>query len=50
MTYRGRPVMRLEPIHDKVVGKDDSFLQLDGIVDDKNENLSNQAMDEIIYS
>lgn len=38
MTYRGRPVMRLEPIHDDVVDKDDPFLQLDGIAAGKIEN------------
>jgi antitoxin (DNA-binding transcriptional repressor) of toxin-antitoxin stability system len=49
MTYRGRPVIRLEPILDDVVDKDDPFLQLDGIAVGGNENLSNQQMDEIIY-
>ena len=49
MTYRGQPVMRLEPIIDEVIGEDDPFLQLDGIVEGKKENLSNNEMDKIIY-
>ena len=49
MTYRGRPVIRLEPIQDDVVDRDDPFLQLEGIAEGKKENLSNQQMDEIIY-
>ncbi|MFQ5686473.1 MAG: type II toxin-antitoxin system Phd/YefM family antitoxin [Candidatus Scalindua sp.] len=49
MTYRGRPVIRLEPILDDAIDKDDPFLQLDGIAVGENENLSNQQMDEIIY-
>ena len=49
MTYRGRPVMRLEPIQDDAVDKDDPFLLLDGIADGKKEDLSNRQMDEIIY-
>lgn len=49
MTYRGRPVMRLEPIQDDVVGNDDPFLQLDGIAVGEKENLTNRQIDEIIY-
>ena len=49
MTYRGHPVMRLEPIKDDVVDSADPFLLLDGIADGKKENLSNQKMDQIIY-
>ena len=49
MTYRGRPVMRLEPIQDDTVSEDDPFLQLDGIAVGKKENLTNRQMDEIIY-
>jgi len=49
MTYRGRPVMRLEPIQDEKVDKNDSFLHLNGIVDGKKECLSNKEMDKIIY-
>ncbi len=49
MTYRGRPVIRLEPIQDDVVDKDDPFLQLEGIAEGKKGYLSNRQMDEIIY-
>ncbi len=49
MTYRGRPVIRLEPIQDDVVDKNDPFLQLEGIAEGKKGNLTNRQMDEIIY-
>lgn len=50
MTFRGRPIMRLEPIDDDAVDKNDPFLRLDGIIDSgKKENLSNREIDEIIY-
>jgi antitoxin (DNA-binding transcriptional repressor) of toxin-antitoxin stability system len=49
MTYRGRPVMRLEPIQDDTVSEDDPFLQLDGIAVGEKENLTNRQIDEIIY-
>jgi antitoxin (DNA-binding transcriptional repressor) of toxin-antitoxin stability system len=49
MTYRGRPVMRLEPILDETINNDDPFLQLDGIAIGKTEKLSNRQMDDIIY-
>ena len=49
MTYCERPVMRLEPMQDDVVGKDDPFLQPDGIAVGEKENLTNRQMDEIIY-
>jgi len=41
ITYRGRPAIRLEPIYEERIYKNDSFLRLDGIVDGKKENLSN---------
>jgi antitoxin (DNA-binding transcriptional repressor) of toxin-antitoxin stability system len=49
MTYRGRPVMRLEPVEKDKVGKDDPFLQLDGIAGGKKERLSNREIDGIVY-
>lgn len=49
MTYRGRPVMRLEPIQDEVIDKEDPFLQLEGIAKGAKEDLNNQEMDTIIY-
>jgi antitoxin (DNA-binding transcriptional repressor) of toxin-antitoxin stability system len=50
MTYRGRPVMRLEPVaQDESIQEDDPFFQLDGIAESKKENLSNAEMDSTIY-
>ena len=49
MTYRGRPVMRLEPILDETIAADDPFLLLDGIATGGKENMSNRQMDDIIY-
>jgi antitoxin (DNA-binding transcriptional repressor) of toxin-antitoxin stability system len=49
MTYRGRPVMRLEPVVQDKVNTDDPFLKLDGIVTGKKSRLTNREMDEIIY-
>ena len=49
MTYRGRPVMRLEPVSQNKVNNDDPILQLDGIASGKKTRLSNREMDEIIY-
>jgi antitoxin (DNA-binding transcriptional repressor) of toxin-antitoxin stability system len=49
MTYRGRPVMRLEPIREEKVTADDPFLQLQGIVTGKEKSLSNKEIDEILY-
>lgn len=49
MTYRGRPVIRLEPVTHDTVNEDDPFLQLDGIASGKKTRLSNRQMDDIIY-
>jgi hypothetical protein len=49
MTYRGRPVMRLEPVVDESISDDDPFLRLDGIIEGKRESLDNKEMDGIIY-
>lgn len=49
LTYRGRPVLRLEPIADEVVTEDDPFYGLAGLADEAGEPLSNRDMDRIIY-
>jgi antitoxin (DNA-binding transcriptional repressor) of toxin-antitoxin stability system len=50
MTYRGRAVMRLDPMrHCEAVSEDDPFLKLDGIIRGKKSRLRNRKMDEIIY-
>lgn len=49
LTYRGKSVIRLEPVDDEPVGKDDPFYSLDQLADSKGKRLSNQEMDKIIY-
>ena len=49
LTYRGRPVMRLEPFSDETVDPNDPFYSLDRLSDPKGGSLTNQEMDEIIY-
>lgn len=49
MTYRGRPVCRLEPLRDEIPGDDDPFYKLDRLADSKSKNISNQEIDRIVY-
>ena len=49
LTYRGKPVMRLEPIADDAINPNDPFYSLDRLADPSGESLTNKQMDEIIY-
>jgi len=49
LTYRGKPVLRLEPLVAEEVPPDDPFFALAGHADDSGEPLSNREMDETIY-
>ena len=49
LTYRGRPVLRLEPIADEMVTQDDPFYGLAELAGEEGEPLSNRDMDLIIY-
>lgn len=49
LTYRGKPVARLEPLLEPAVDADDLFYSLYRLADAEGPSLSNQAMDEIIY-
>lgn len=49
LTYRGRPVMRLEPIDDGVPDGDDPFYGLAQLADEKGKDLTNAEMDKVIY-
>ena len=49
MTYRGKPVCRIEPITEAAVGEDDPFYRLDRLAQNKGGRLDNKAMDKIIY-
>jgi prevent-host-death family protein len=49
LTYRGRPVMRLEPIQDRNIGPDDAFYALAQSAIDDGRALTNEEIDQIIY-
>ena len=49
MTYRGKPVCRLEPVVEQTPNADDPFYRLDQLAQVKGGNLSNAQMDKIIY-
>jgi len=49
LTYRGKPVMRLEPIRDPELGPDDPFYTLAQLAIPGGSSLSNDEIDEIIY-
>ena len=50
MTYRGKPIFRLEPIIDEPIDENDPFYQLCDLADEDGAHLSNQEMDKIVYS
>ena len=49
LTYRGKAVMRLEPIRDESPDSDDPFYRLAELADSKGKSLTNEQMDRIIY-
>ncbi len=49
LTYRGRPVIRLEPLESPGGREDDPFYRLDKLAVEDGESLSNARMDELIY-
>ena len=49
LTYRGKPVLRLEPIESGTVDQDDPIYSLADLADPEGEPLSNREMDRIIY-
>jgi prevent-host-death family protein len=49
LTYRGRPVMRLEPVRSLTAEEDDPFYRLADLADRKGASLSNSEIDEIVY-
>jgi len=49
LTYRGKPVARLEPVSDGVADADDPFYRLDRLADTGGASLSNRAIDDILY-
>jgi prevent-host-death family protein len=49
LTYRGKPVARLEPIADPLVNEDDPFYRLGELADSNGKSLTNEQMDQAIY-
>jgi prevent-host-death family protein len=49
LTYRGKPVMRLEPLSDPELGSDDPFYSLAQLAAPHGTPLSNEQIDQIVY-
>lgn len=49
VTYRGKPVMRLEPIHATEISPDDPFYSLDQLAIADGGALTNEEIDTIVY-
>jgi antitoxin (DNA-binding transcriptional repressor) of toxin-antitoxin stability system len=49
MTYRGEPVMRLEPIQASAPGPDDPFYKLAQLAAANGASLTNEEIDEVVY-
>jgi prevent-host-death family protein len=50
LTYRGKPVARLEPMEETRVDVTDPFYSLDSLADAEGKSLSNREMDDILYA
>ena len=49
LTYRGRPVARLEPITTAEISADDPFYSICDLATPQGESLTNQEIDRIVY-
>ena len=49
LTYRGKPVMRLEPIRDAEISPDDPFYRIAQLATSNGRSLTNEEIDRIIY-
>jgi antitoxin (DNA-binding transcriptional repressor) of toxin-antitoxin stability system len=49
MTYRGKPVCRLEPIIDTVIDNADPFYSIADMAIDGDLSLDNEDIDRIVY-
>lgn len=49
LTYRGKPVLRLQPFREEEIAEDDPFYVLDQHADTKGKSLTNRQMDKTIY-
>ncbi len=49
LTYRGKPVLRLEPILDREIDPDDPFYAIGEQAVADGRSLSNEEIDQIVY-
>ena len=49
LTYRGKPVVRFEPIDEASVDENDPFYHLDRLADSQGKSLTNRQIDRIVY-
>jgi len=49
LSYRGKPAMRLMPIHDEDLSPDDLFYKLTDLAQSEGKSLSNAEIDALIY-
>jgi prevent-host-death family protein len=49
LTYRGRPVLRLEPVEPAPAPSDDDFYKLPELADRRGSGLTNEQIDKILY-
>ena len=49
LTYRGKPVARLEPVAPRELSKDDPIYQLEELASPALEPLSNREIDRAVY-
>ena len=49
LTYRGKPIARLEPMGKPEVQGDDPIYELASLASSKAEGLTNKQMDQLIY-
>jgi prevent-host-death family protein len=49
LTYRGQPVLRLEPLRDCPIGSEDPFYALAQLAIPKGRSLTNEEIDQIVY-
>ena len=49
LTYRGKPVLRLEPIREQAAAPDDPFYLLGRLASRDADALTNEEIDKVIY-
>ena len=49
LTYRGKAVLRLEPIREQAAASDDPFYSLGRLASHETDALTNEEIDKVIY-